>query len=131
MSYHFEIDPSLGVVYFSARGVFTSEDLFSCIQEVVADPDFKPGYHHLVDLREVEQHSTRGEEIARRVAIDKAMAERIGTAKFALVSSALQVYGMTKMYEILAKEAPFEVRTFVSMAKARLWLGLPEEKEKA
>jgi hypothetical protein len=127
MSYQFEIDRSEGVVYFSASGVFTSEELFSCIQEVVADPDFEPGYDHLVDLREVEQHVTRGEEIARRVAFDKAMAGRIGDAKFALVSSALQVYGMTKMYEILAKEAPFEVRTFVSMSEARGWLGLPKQ----
>jgi hypothetical protein len=131
MSYQFEIDRSERVVYFSASGVFTSEELFSCIQEVVADPDFEPGYNHLVDLREVEQHVTRGEEIARRVAFDKAMAERIGNAKFALVSSALQVYGMTKMYEILAKEAPFDVQTFVSMSEARLWLGLPKERNKA
>jgi hypothetical protein len=35
------------------------------------------------------------------------------------------------MYQILAGEAPFQVRTFVRMAEARGWLGLRQEGDKA
>jgi hypothetical protein len=131
MSYQFEIDRTRGVVLFSARGVFTPEELFSCIREVLAHPEFEPGYDHLVDLREVEQFPASGEEMRQRVASDWAMGERIGDAKIALVSSGLEVYGMTRMYQILAGEAPFQVRAFVRMAEARSWLGLPEEGRKS
>lgn len=127
MPYKFEIDQKSGVVLFSATGVFTPVDFLYCISDVVDDPRFKPGFSHLVDLRAVKYFVVSPEVMRDRVVLDKDLSTRLGRGKIAIVSSSESVYGITKIYEALMKDSSNEVNTFMDIAEARQWLGLPDE----
>ena len=53
MAYSFRIDTAQGVVLFKGAEIFSISDILNCLEEIEADPAFKPEFDHLVDMREV------------------------------------------------------------------------------
>ncbi len=114
-------------MFFTAEGEFTTNELLSCLKEVVSHPDFKPGYRHLVDLRNLYQFSARSDDLQQRVEDDKKMVDKLGDSMIAMVSSGQYTYGMTLIYKTLMDSPTCKVKTFRDITKARKWLGVPDD----
>lgn len=127
MPYTYRIDTEHGIVLFKVTGVFTPEILFECLEVITSDPDFKPDFDHLVDLRDVSGFSPTASDIQKRIHLDKKLKIPLGECKLAIVSSANLVFGMTRMYEMLMDDAPPTVQTFKNFDEAINWLGIPKE----
>jgi hypothetical protein len=127
MPFSFRIDIERGLVLFTGLGTFTSKDLLTCLEDVVAHPGFQPHFDHLVDMRQVTDFQPGAEDNMIRAARDRDDVNLQG-GRFAIVSSSDLVFGMTRMYETLMNDAGVKVRTFRSMDEAKTWLGLPIDK---
>ncbi len=126
MSYSYQIDGEHKVVLFRAAGVFTIQEMMSCLREVVADPQFEPDFDHLIDFRSVTHFEAGGEEMRERVRDDQRLEEQIGSGRIALVAEGGHVFGMARMYEIMMEDDPRSVATFNSITDAATWLEVPK-----
>jgi hypothetical protein len=126
MAYSFRIDTVQGVVLFKATGKFSDEEMLNCIENVVADPAFKPEFNHLADLRDVDEFEPRSTEIRTRAYRDHDSV-RLNASRIAIVSSSDLVYALSRMYATLMEGASVSVRVFKDIGEARKWLGLPPE----
>jgi hypothetical protein len=129
MPYQFHIDPRLQTVFFEARGVMSTPEFLTCLQDVVTDPRFRPGFKHLVDLTRCTRMAPDAEAMRRRILIDRALEAKLGQAPCALVTGNFFVYASTRIYKILARNGPLTVELFQDLASARQWLGLPSGSE--
>ena len=53
MSASYQIDKSLGLIFTTAQGVLTGQDILTHRQRLLDDPDFDPSYNQIIDLRDV------------------------------------------------------------------------------
>ncbi len=126
MPHSFRIDPEHGVVLFRAEGSFSSEELLGCLQEVVAHPQFRRTFNHLVDLRDVSDFAATPADLRERVEMNHALEPQLDASRIALVATRDAVFGMCRMYEQLMTDAAPTARTFREMREATEWLDLPE-----
>jgi len=123
MAFSFRIDTKHRLVLFKARGSFSSEDMLTCVEKVVSDPDFKPDFDHLVDLRDVTNFMSSADDVKVRARRDH-NSRKLNASRIAIVSSSDIVFGMSRMYEILMDDADVTVRAFRNMDEATSWLGV-------
>lgn len=126
MAYSFRIDTAQGVVLFKGAEIFSISDILNCLEEIEADPAFKPEFGHLVDMREVTNFEPSSTEIRIRAYRDRGSA-KLDASRIAIVASSDLVYALSRMYATLMEDASASVRAFKDMNKAREWLGLPPE----
>lgn len=126
MAFDFRIDIEKRVVLFRAEGSFSSEELLTCVEAVLAAPGFEPDFNHLVDLRRITTFEPGAADLRARARRDHDDA-RLDAGRIAIVSSSDIVFGMARMYEILMEDAAVSVRTFKTMEEAMKWLGLPAD----
>ncbi len=87
------------------------------------DPDFVPNYRQIFDLRGVTDLELTSTDLRERVANDVFG----GGSRRALVASSDLVFGMARMYQLLAAdENTDEIRVFREMSDAVRWLDLAE-----
>jgi hypothetical protein len=123
------VDRALGVVFATATGVLTDDDLFEFAQKTANDPEFRSGLHELIDLRAADATlvTTRG---LRRVAeIFGAFDGGPSHARIAFVAPADVVFGLSRMYQAFRADSPAEIGVFRELPEARAWLGLPADVE--
>ncbi len=128
MPYKYSIDPSTKTVFFAATGVFSSEELFSCIVDVFEDPLFQPGFKHLVDMSGLEDSFPSTDKLHERIRADKQSLDRFGNTKIAFIAppSATVVYGMLRLYITMMEDTSIEMEIFDNAYEARQWLELAE-----
>lgn len=121
MSASYRIDSSQRMIFSSATGVLTDDDLLTHQDRVTNDPGFDPTFSQLWDFRhvsDVEVTNATLQELAG------ARSFRAG-AKRAVVAPKDVLYGMARMFQMLHGEAPEDLRVFRSIDEARNWLRLP------
>ena len=116
----YRIDKSLGLVFTTAQGVLTGQDILTHRQRLREDPDFDPGYNQLIDLRDVFEFPVSGAEMPRIV--DHHLFNE--KSRRAIVAEKDIYFGMARMYEMYGEADPSQIRVFRDMAEARRWLGL-------
>ena len=122
MPVSFRIDKSLGLVFTTAEGVLTVQDILTHLHRLRDEPDFGPSYDQLIDLRDVIEFSVSGAEM-RTISRHHLFNEG---SRRAIVAESKITFGMARMYQMLRETygKPDVVRVFRDMAEARCWLGL-------
>ncbi len=118
MPISYRIDKSLRMVFTTAQGVLTGQDILTHLPRLREDPDFDPSYDQLVDFRDViEIPIPRGE-------METISMHHVFNGRGAVVAEKDIGFGMMRMYEVLSKFEPDQFKVFRDMAEARRWLGL-------
>jgi len=127
MPIEYSIDKDLGVVFTTASDVLREYELLEHKRKLISDPDFKPGFVELSDIRHIADLSITAGGIHRFVAQDDADAELLKDYKLAIVVSGALEYAMGVIYETMSSEQSRNVRIFRDMGLAREWLGMSIE----
>lgn len=125
MPIEYAIDADLGVVFTTASGVLTEDELLEHKRKVISDPGFKPGFIELSDVRSVSDLAISADALERFVAQDDSDAERLKDYKLAIVVSGALEFGMGAMYEMMSRANNRDVRIFRDLGLAKEWLQIP------
>ena len=116
----YRIDVSLGLVFSTAQGVLTNDDILVHQAALRDDVNFDPAFSELYDFRSVTKFELSAEQI-------QAIAGRpiYGTgSRAALVAPDDLVYGLLRMFQTMAEGGHGNIQIFRDMDDARSWLGL-------
>lgn len=120
MPIDYRIDVSKGIVFSSAEGTLTDEELFELASKLRSDPEFRPDLSQLLDATKAEKFRISSECI-RKLAIQNCFGSG---SRRACVVTAPMGYGLARMYQILTSHTPDEFSVFRDKAEALDWLGL-------
>ena len=124
MTISYRIDPELRVVFTTATGTLTDDELIAHKSALVRDPQFESGMVELSDVRAVERLLVTPEGVSRMAQMDTEDSARLDGFKLAIVVGADVVFGMSRMYQTMTSDNPLNVNIFRDMHAAREWLGL-------
>ncbi|MDH3490412.1 MAG: hypothetical protein OEM20_00240 [Gammaproteobacteria bacterium] len=126
MPIKYSIDEDLGVVFTTASEVLTENELLEHKRKLILDPNFKPGFVELSDVRFVSDLAISAAGLERFVAQDESDSERLKDFKLAIVVSGALEFGMGAMYEMMSRENNVDVRIFRDLRLAKEWLHIPK-----
>jgi hypothetical protein len=116
------IDQDLGVVYIHVSGRIHPLDQSRHLKTLLADPDFRSGFHYLLDWRDGDESNT-SEEVRMMADAVRREAARLGGGRFAIVVRSDVQYGLTRVFAAFMGDAPMEFQTFRQIEDATRWLG--------
>ncbi len=120
----YRVDLECDVILATAAGTVTLEDLQAYISSVLGDPDVRPGFNELLDLREVTEVAIPpldpGPVVDSVRDVDQGLKQR----KSAAVASTDNEAAITPLYRLLRDVLPNEFRLFVDWHAALDWLGI-------
>ncbi len=122
MPISYKIDPQQRLIFTTAKGVLTGEEVMEHKQLLLHDPAFEPGMRELSDVRCVERLEVTPAGIQHMVAMDKSTATGLDDYRLAIVASADVIFGMARMYQALTEDNIQSVRVFRSIEEAKDWL---------
>ncbi|RPH78816.1 MAG: hypothetical protein EHM80_09390 [Nitrospiraceae bacterium] len=99
-------------------------ELLAHVRALIADPRFARNFHQPIDLRDVTNVQFTAASIREAVRLNPFGAG----ARRAVVVTNDVVFGMARMYQILADESPDEVQIFRKMDYGLQWLGIADAK---
>jgi hypothetical protein len=114
----YRIDADAEIVFSDHHGCLNNDDLLAHLNELRADPNFKPHFRQLADFHLV----TRTEVTVDMVRYLATRNPFSAGARRAGVADGQLLYGLLRMFEMLA--AGNEVQVFTDLGAARKWLGL-------
>ena len=100
--------------------VLTDADIVSHYQRLGADPDFRPSFRQLCDLRDVSRIAAHTETL-RDLANNSIFAP---DARRAVVVSGDLDYGLARMFQTFCELAGSQVEVFRDEPSAQAWLGI-------
>ncbi len=122
MPLRYEIDADLGLVTVTATGTLRYDDVTAAFLERIADPEYRPGMHLLLDGREAI-FEFASDDISRLVEFYESRRADRGTGfRFALVSGLDVTFGMGRMFEVYADKLPEDIGVFRDFDEARRWV---------
>ena len=95
------------------------------IEQVVADPDFRPGMNFLWDRKPGAVNTATREYLRDALYWLQALAERIGPHSWAIVAHHESDFGKARMLEAMSDGTKVTVRAFESAGDAEEWLRNP------
>ncbi len=126
MPIEYSINEDLGVVFTNASEVLTEDELLEHKRKLISDPNFKPGFVELSDVRSISDLAISASAIETFVAQDESDAELLKDFKLAIVVSGALEFGMGAMYEMMSRENNMNVRIFRDLDRAKEWLQIPK-----
>lgn len=120
MPTHYEIDCTNRLILSFATGTLTDDEMDAHRKRLAADPDFDPEYRQLADFRGVTRLEITTARL-REFAADNPWKKR---TRRAFVCGSNEVFGMSRMFQLLTDGASAEVGVFRDLEEARAWLGL-------
>lgn len=118
----YELDPTHRLVRSRAWGVLTEEESAALYDELSADPGFRPEFHQVCDMRDLErlEMSTGAVQAMAKCNLFSPAARR------AFVAAEDAHYGMARMLQALFEVEGKTIGVFRTMAEAEAWLAGPE-----
>ncbi len=120
MPISYRIDASKSVIFTEAWEEITEAILQSHRESMANDPDFRPDYWCLEDLRRVTKFDVSVDFISR---LSTDLMFKPGS-RAAFVYQDDHSFSLTRVYSAKIDESSVELRPFRDMAEARRWLGL-------
>ena len=120
MPVDYRIDKENAVVFTTARGVLTADDIIASRRRLDANPDFSPDMKQVIELLGVTEVNVTKNEWR---ALAKTDPFEPG-AQRALVGDRDITYGILRMYEMMTDRPGINVHVFRGMDEARVWLGI-------
>jgi hypothetical protein len=134
MAIEYQIDFGRRVVFATACGTVTSEDLFGYQREVWSRLDVA-GFDEVVDMSEVEQFAEPStKQIMALAELSAEMDVRSAVSRFAIVAPQDLAFGLGRMYEAYRGMNPGstkEVAVFRTRQDALDWLGIRVQEQVA
>lgn len=93
----YRVDKQQSIVRSHGTGVLSMKDLFDYFAASRADPDFDPGMHRLMDLREVT--GLPSSEDIRSLAVFARTKAPVETARMAILASSDLAFGVSMMFK--------------------------------
>lgn len=116
------IDAARQAVFITAEGKVTEAGITDAIARLRAEPNFRPHFSELLDMRGVTGFEVSSEAVRALTQLDLFDP----SARRAFVVASDLAFGLARMYS-LARGPHEQLRVFRSVEEARAWLGLPEE----
>ena len=120
MSWTIRIDQEQGVVYCALKGAAFREEISVGQNELRDNPDFKPYFRALYDLRGVTDFDLDAaalRQMSKSNPFDK-------SGRRAFVVDGKFVHGMIRVYNTYRDEEAGRIQIFDDMAKAKEWLDI-------
>jgi hypothetical protein len=119
-----KIDKKTGLVTITISG---EVDLLPAIKtaadDMLHDPDFRPGADALWDLRKAEMRHLSTEDILSLVSFIKGHQQERGAGyKVAIVVERDLLFGGARMFEAFSDTVPFSCRVFRDLDEAQGWI---------
>jgi hypothetical protein len=121
MSINYQIELSRELIRTKATGPVTWEQVADHLRQLEADPEFRRSLNVLLDLTACTSLPDRDqlEGVANQL---HNLGGRDRFQRCAIVASRSALYGMLRMFEVLAQEQFVETHTFHTVPEAELWL---------
>ena len=117
ITYHFEGD----YLFTRIEGDTSYEAVKTYLDNLLADPAFRPGMPGLIDCRQVKSLFSILD--LRRTAADaKRRPQMQVPGRAAVLASSNLIYGLLRMYEVFNEGNPAEIRVFRKPEEAMAWL---------
>jgi hypothetical protein len=120
----YSIDLARSLVLSRGWGVVTDRELLAHVRTLTVDPRYARSFCQLADLRDVTDVEITASTIREMVKLNPFGAG----ARRAVVVTSDVVFGMARMYQILADESPHELKIFRKMDDALQWLWIADAK---
>jgi hypothetical protein len=109
------------ILYVHVKSPASVIDFQNTLTQIVHSKEYAPDVNTLWDFRELNFVEMDPESLKEMVAIKKSTPQRKGTKRALLIPNDL-AFGMTKMYESMARDLPDHIMIFRSFENAELWL---------
>jgi hypothetical protein len=119
------IDVARNLVTLYWREFPSLAQLKEVIEQVVADPDFRPGMSFLWDRKPGAVNTASREYLREALHFLQALAERIGPHSWAIVAHHESDFGKARMLEAMSDATKVTIRAFESAGDAEEWLRNP------
>ena len=120
MPVDYRIDKENDVVFTTARGVLTADDITAFRRRLNANSDFSPDMKQVIELLGVTEVNVTKSEWR---ALAKTDPFEPGALR-ALVGDQDITYGILRMYEMMTDRPGISVHVFRGIDEAREWLGI-------
>lgn len=120
----YRILPQHDLVWTTATGVLTDDDILDHKRRLLADPARRPNMRELSDIRRITELAVTPAGVQRMAAMDSNDAAELGDHRLALVAGEDVVVGMARMYAAFTEQHVPHVGVFRSLEEALQWLGL-------
>lgn len=122
MPFRYVVYAKQRLVISTGSDLVTWEEIRKRQDQIKTDPEFKPEFNQLVDLRTVtgfDMTSGQTSALARRMIFS-------ASSKRAFVAANPAVFGMGRMWEIFTEmsDNPSQIRVFYDLPSALKWLNL-------
>lgn len=118
------VDANAELLLTTGEGVLTDSDLQYYVETVLSDPEVRPGFNELIDLRAVARVQLSDPEIDTTIRAILEVERQVKATNKAMVASDGNAEEIFRLYEILESSVPATVRLFRDLSTARAWLGL-------
>lgn len=119
----YSIDVESGIVHLIFVADAPYEQWASTLEEVIARPDYRPGFDFLVDRRQASVVSKS--DLRRMVEFIDRRVESFAGSRWAIVVSSSADFGMGRMGQVFANRHPTTIEIFRDREEGLRWLTEP------
>ena len=124
MPISYRIDPARNLIFTTASGILTDDDILELKRRLTADPEFNADMRELSDVRAVTDLRVTTQGVRRMVALDSMHSSRLDGYRLAIVAGEDAIFGMARMYQMLTEDNVPHVAVFRDPDTATRWLGI-------
>ena len=125
---HFKTEED--TLYWRWQGRVTGTDFLLAIKQAAEYPGYRPGAHIISDFTAAD-HLLSTDIMMKSLDILGIYREQYGDSKVAILVSNLKDYGLATMFSLIAKVTPLRARAFMDLERARIWLSMPRDEDRA
>lgn len=117
------IDAQRGIVFSRGWGAMSDGEIVAHAQDLGKDPRFRSTFRQVVDFRDLHEIQVTSEGVRTLAQVHPFHRQ----AHRAVVVASDAVFGLTRMFTLLADADPEHFGIFRSLEPAMEWIGLPPE----
>lgn len=121
------VDPANRCIFMERSGDYSGGHLNHSVSEMLADPNYEPGFNFLVDARNMDYTGASYSVLTKFTNAWEALDMQMGPSRMAFVHANTMNFGVSRQSQIVF-ETPQVIRhPFYEMPEALEWLGLPPD----
>jgi hypothetical protein len=105
-------------------GIVTTDDFGRYVSDLTSDPDWRPGFHQLVDLSSAKAIRIDYVGTVSQAAITSAYRHAIGNGRLAVVAPTDHAFAASRSYLAMTDDLPRSAAVFRNLRIAESWLAL-------
>jgi hypothetical protein len=121
------IDVEAGLATHTITGELSLEDVMQAMVKLFTNPDFRPDMAILVDISQGSAETLSQEDIDEFVNLTRAMGEKRGTGRSAILAAQDLDYGIGRIIQALLDDTTRDLRVFRDRDVCLQWLLEPNQ----